>query len=728
MQIHELNNFTGTLGAGAYLAVDDGNDTGKLSTQQLLAATEARIDNIIAGPAPSAEEIVDARYGADGVTYPSLGDAIRDQVTDLKSELTDFQNNILSFGRVSNSYAATNGDLLPYNGWDRTDYTRCDAYSKLVINSLGPESAFNCFYNANKEFVSSFTVKVGKNTYDVPPTAKYFICSNTGLAMNSLVIETQQRTMSDDTLSKVDDLKAEIPVVSGNSYGGEYTANYYVNQANGNLVSDSGWNATDYIPLDSGETYYIVGPVSTFSFACYNSGKDFVDVRSNADVCTNNNIKSKIIVPSNVRYLRLSFNDVAGLKMICVSKLANADQYTTNKEFYQCKNEYASNGFAFVDGKYNPAFFISGTLGTDHNPSTYSNTNTACSAEMFYAPYNMTASVLGGTISVSLFDSDGEFESDTGFVSTPISIPRGKNYKINIRSASADTKENIVALATVTADSMNQYNDLFVPSCLKTILFQCRDGKVTNSVPPDSVYSIKMTAENQYDIIRFSAVKTTDDKYVAVHDVYINDLATNPDGSAISSTIYTADCSLAELNNYDWGLKFGQQYAGLQVPMLEDCVKYATMYGLAVAIDFKFVPTDADIDNISAMLSKYSQLNAILITLSITNMQKFHNKSPLFSFDFGGTEEQIEANVYWFNRLKGNHNRIYINAFPFGEPPTDSAIALAMANDLDIWFTPIEGIEELKSVGFNHGIKLYECHYITNIKSTVRAYADSLIG
>ena len=87
MQIHELNNFTGTLGSGAYLAVDDGNDTGKLSTQQLLSATEARIDNIIAGPAPSAEEIVDARLGADGVTYPSLGDAIRDQVSDLKNNL-----------------------------------------------------------------------------------------------------------------------------------------------------------------------------------------------------------------------------------------------------------------------------------------------------------------------------------------------------------------------------------------------------------------------------------------------------------------------------------------------------------------------------------------------------------------------------------------------------------------------------------------------------------------
>lgn len=89
MQIHELNNFTGTLGSGAYLAVDDGNDTGKLSTQQLLAATEARIDNIIAGPAPSAQEVTDARLGADGVVYPSLGDAIRDQVTDLKSDINE---------------------------------------------------------------------------------------------------------------------------------------------------------------------------------------------------------------------------------------------------------------------------------------------------------------------------------------------------------------------------------------------------------------------------------------------------------------------------------------------------------------------------------------------------------------------------------------------------------------------------------------------------------------
>lgn len=101
MQIHELNNYNGNLDSSAYLAVDNGSDTGKVSTAELLADTNAavsqldtvlngRIDNIVAGgEAPSASEIVDARYGADGVTYHSLGAAIRDQVTDLKSDIND---------------------------------------------------------------------------------------------------------------------------------------------------------------------------------------------------------------------------------------------------------------------------------------------------------------------------------------------------------------------------------------------------------------------------------------------------------------------------------------------------------------------------------------------------------------------------------------------------------------------------------------------------------------
>lgn len=84
MQIHDLNNYDGALDAGSYVAVDNGSDTGKVSISQLFQATkeeienvDARIDNIITSPAPTDAEIIDARRGADGEIYASLGDAIR---------------------------------------------------------------------------------------------------------------------------------------------------------------------------------------------------------------------------------------------------------------------------------------------------------------------------------------------------------------------------------------------------------------------------------------------------------------------------------------------------------------------------------------------------------------------------------------------------------------------------------------------------------------------------
>ena len=101
MQIHELNNFVGQLGSGAFLAVDDGADTGKLSTEALLAGVNdaidqldndlnGRIDNIIAGgDAPSEAEIIDARRGANGVNYTSLGSAIRSQFNNVNDDINE---------------------------------------------------------------------------------------------------------------------------------------------------------------------------------------------------------------------------------------------------------------------------------------------------------------------------------------------------------------------------------------------------------------------------------------------------------------------------------------------------------------------------------------------------------------------------------------------------------------------------------------------------------------
>ena len=104
MQIHELNTFLGNLDASAFVAVDNGNDTGKASIKAITDPLNNRIDNIIAGPAPSAAEIIDAREGASGTVYPSLGSAIRSQITDLKTPLDKISFDVEGVAPVNLSF------------------------------------------------------------------------------------------------------------------------------------------------------------------------------------------------------------------------------------------------------------------------------------------------------------------------------------------------------------------------------------------------------------------------------------------------------------------------------------------------------------------------------------------------------------------------------------------------------------------------------------------------
>ena len=58
MQIHELNTFSGTLGAGDYLAIDNGTDTSKISADEFINAARTAFYGTSSTAASTATKVV----------------------------------------------------------------------------------------------------------------------------------------------------------------------------------------------------------------------------------------------------------------------------------------------------------------------------------------------------------------------------------------------------------------------------------------------------------------------------------------------------------------------------------------------------------------------------------------------------------------------------------------------------------------------------------------------
>ena len=193
MQIHELNNYSGNLDSGAFLAVDNGSDTGKVSAAKIVegvsddvsaleTSLNARIDNIIAGgTAPSAAEVTDARLGFNGITYPSLGAAVRGQAELLSDEIDDLINaenptmtpgvNLYDpNGNITEGYyLGSSGQLVQSAAWNTTDYIYVHGAGNIALSSYVSAQQrwqannlfFICSYDENKTFITQLGTSPG---------------------------------------------------------------------------------------------------------------------------------------------------------------------------------------------------------------------------------------------------------------------------------------------------------------------------------------------------------------------------------------------------------------------------------------------------------------------------------------------------------------------------------------------------------------------------------------
>ena len=279
MQIHELNNYIGNLDSSAYLAVDNGSDTGKVSARLLLAATNAeiedlelslneRIDNIIAGgDAPSEAEIIDARRGADGVDYTSLGTAIRTQFTNLESNVeygveplpTIIQGDTNSAGQlVTNTKRIRTEGLIPVKKGHVLQFKGGAVTRKFLVNKyatdmsyLGATSFYVDYANYEVDYDGFAIIIFAKNDISATIAPTDYDATTNHISVNGVRVETLE-----DLSNSIEFL--EYPFKASEVSIGTLQIN------NNSFSNDTSAFGTPYkIPLDPGEVVEITPQVPT---------------------------------------------------------------------------------------------------------------------------------------------------------------------------------------------------------------------------------------------------------------------------------------------------------------------------------------------------------------------------------------------------------------------------------------------------------------------------------
>lgn len=480
----------------------------------------------------------------------------------------------------------------------------------------------------------------------------------------------------------------------------------------------------------SGDTDYLYGQRAINTLIVYKntdtvitpirSGARFLIGYYNADGSWNRASSwytDTFVIPAYT-YFRLML-DLADSNIHTVSDILNGFNLT-DQDYTKYEKIIFSKDFEHV--------FQKGSLINGNNDSFNGNAR-ARSAGICRSAHDIVISYKTGAYSVHFFNDSGVFTNETGWKYKDYYIPANTNFRIlctpDIHSSATFSLEQ--CLDCISIQLLDKYSVSGDPN----IIWQCRNVD-ESTFPPYSKYYVQAAAHNQFDRVRFNVRITTDGEYVLIHDNTINNEARNPDGTVISETLNSDDLTYAQLNQYDWGIKYGQKYAGMTVPTLEDAAKYASLYNMGVSIETSFTPDDTQIEEMFNILAKYGCIeNLIIITFSgygFVQLEKWRSLSEYISIYIGGDRSIFNTYVNAINALKTNKSDIWCQIYPWGTVPDEAFIKKCNDNGWRLYNSTVMSKEDLFDVvGFNKGLTLIETTNIYNIKNTVREYADSQI-
>lgn len=279
-----LNNAVSSLNealASEISARTSADSTEKAAREAADDLLDARINQIIApsGEAPSAAEVTDARVGADGAIYDTLGDAIRSQFSKIVENYpcdNVFDNNF----DVSGYIKTTDGTDASSSSYVRTSTYHtlpsfADKYNRgMVIKSDNVGTAFTIlFYDASHAYLGYDGLGGSLTTRNVvvPDNAVYYRCYKEAAYVGALYFGF---TSSPKSL----EYGSYYRLKTNNSDFG-FILSKYVNKRNlileSNIIDDYYLNYTNGIRVNNGayrclEDKIEISPSTQYLFAAYN--------------------------------------------------------------------------------------------------------------------------------------------------------------------------------------------------------------------------------------------------------------------------------------------------------------------------------------------------------------------------------------------------------------------------------------------------------------------------
>ena len=141
-------------------------------------------------------------------------------------------------------------------------------------------------------------------------------------------------------------------------------------------------------------------------------------------------------------------------------------------------------------------------------------------------------------------------------------------------------------------------------------------------IPENTIEAFKYAVNKGFDMIEVDVRLTSDNIPVICHDDTINRTARNSDGTTIGSNVYVGSSTFNTLNQYDYGIYVGPQFANTKLLTFDEVCRFAKYNNIRINIDTK-ANSNSQLLIIYNVIKKYGLQHLVRFTLSSKSLANY---------------------------------------------------------------------------------------------------------